>query len=548
MIMNSKTRSIFTSVTTAIVAITMTLPEIAVASSCDAFYQSADMGAPDYFGGFAVTSSQFLGSRFTVTDTIQVCEVGGHIAGPGVFFAAIIEMDDALPTGSPFDRAKVVATTTFFASSQSSDVLTPLDVVLEPGNYALVFGSGLFGASGSGYMPWNNLETPEGQGSFFRWDGDDMAWQNSAQEGKRFVVRCAGCLESPCPADLNGNRYVGLYDLVNLLHGWGACEEVPSLLGAVDTPSIAADAVLSGTVAYVADAGSLQVLDVSDPMNPTILGAIETPGIARRVDVSGNVAYVADQSAGLQVIDVSDTTNPAILGSVDTPSSAKDVAVSGTVAYVADESFGLQAIDVSDPANPAILGSVDTPGPGSAQGVVVSGTVAYMADGGSGLQVIDVSDPANPAILGSVNPGYTKDVTVSGNIAYVTVAGGASGLRVIDVSVLANPLILGSVETPGSADTVAVSGNVAYVADGYYGLQIIDVSAPAAPAIFGSVNTWGTARGVTVSSTAAYVADGYYGLQVIGMSVQSCPADLNGNGYVGLGDLLILIHEWGPCP
>jgi hypothetical protein len=27
----------------------------------------------------------------------------------------------------------------------------------------------------------------------------------------------------------------------------------------------------------------------------------------------------------------------------------------------------------------------------------------------------------------------------------------------------------------------------------------------------------------------------------------SCPADLNGNGYVGICDLLALIREWGPC-
>ncbi|MDP6669813.1 MAG: hypothetical protein QF492_07915, partial [Candidatus Krumholzibacteria bacterium] len=38
----------------------------------------------------------------------------------------------------------------------------------------------------------------------------------------------------------------------------------------------------------------------------------------------------------------------------------------------------------------------------------------------------------------------------------------------------------GSVDTPGTARSVAVSGNYAYVAFSWSGLQIVDVSDPAA--------------------------------------------------------------------
>ncbi len=194
---------------------------------------------------------------------------------------------------------------------------------------------------------------------------------------------------------------------------------------------------------------------------------------------------------------------PSILGSVDMPSSARGVAVSGTLTYVADGSSGLQVIDVSDPGSPVILGSVDTPG--FARGVAVSGPVAYVADTAFGLQVIDVSDPESPVILGSVDtPGQATEVAVSGNVAYV--ADGASGLSVIDVSDPGCPVILGSVDTPGSAHGVAVSGAVAYVADVESGLQVIDVS-----------------------------------------SCDLCPADLDGSGAVDIGDLLIVLTDWGPC-
>ncbi|MDP6796866.1 MAG: hypothetical protein QGG33_03490, partial [Candidatus Krumholzibacteria bacterium] len=73
----------------------------------------------------------------------------------------------------------------------------------------------------------------------------------------------------------------------------------------------------------------------------------------------------------------------------------------------------------------------------------------------------------------------------------------------------------GSVDTPGTARSVAVSGNYAYVADGYSGLQIVDVSDPAAPLIIGSVDTPDTAFGVAVAGNYAYVADRYSGLQIV---------------------------------
>ncbi len=54
---------------------------------------------------------------------------------------------------------------------------------------------------------------------------------------------------------------------------------------------------------------------------------------------------------------------------------------------------------------------------------------------------------------------------------------------------------------------MAVSGTLAYVADGDAGLQIIDVSNPASPVRLGGYDTSGTAYGVAVSGTVAYVAD-----------------------------------------
>ncbi len=93
---------------------------------------------------------------------------------------------------------------------------------------------------------------------------------------------------------------------------------------------------------------------------------------------------------------------------------------------------------------------------------------------------------------------------------------------------------------------MAVSGDVAYVADFVSGLQVIDVSDPGSPVILGSVDTPGAAIDVTVSGAVAYVADHVSGLQVIDVSsCEPCPADLDDDGMVGVSDLIEVLAAWG---
>jgi hypothetical protein len=66
----------------------------------------------------------------------------------------------------------------------------------------------------------------------------------------------------------------------------------------------------------------------------------------------------------------------------------------------------------------------------------------------------------------------------------------------------------------GAAYGVAVSGTVAYVADGQAGLQIIDVSNPTNCVRVGGYDTSGNAQGVAVAGNRIYVADADKGLRV----------------------------------
>lgn len=135
-------------------------------------HESATLGPIGQTSGVGVSSSQFLGSRFSLTNPVQVAMIGGHLlsAPTSQILGAIISLTSpsADPPGSPFtmSMSEVLANTAFSPGFPSSDVLTPLSVTLSPGDYALLFGSGFFGATGTATMPTNNTALP-GASTFF---------------------------------------------------------------------------------------------------------------------------------------------------------------------------------------------------------------------------------------------------------------------------------------------------------------------------------------------------------------------------------------------
>jgi hypothetical protein len=121
--------------------------------------ESATLGATGQIGGTSVTPQQFVGWRFQVAEPFAVAEVGGHLLGfpdpAGPIFAVLIRLaaPQALPAGAPFLATEIVASANFAPPFPSDEILVPMQVTLDPGSYALVFGSGLFDATGGGALP-----------------------------------------------------------------------------------------------------------------------------------------------------------------------------------------------------------------------------------------------------------------------------------------------------------------------------------------------------------------------------------------------------------
>ena len=125
---------------------------------------------------------------------------------------------------------------------------------------------------------------------------------------------------------------------------------------------------------------------------------------------------------------------------------------------------------------------------------------------------------AHYTIIGSLDTaGSAKSVEVVGDIAYV--ADGANGLQVIDVSDPANPEIIGSLDIFEDAKSIAVEGNKAYVRSYPDGLSVIDVSNPANMEIIGSLDTTNV---FAVEENIVYTTSAM-NFQVIDMSIPADP-------------------------
>jgi hypothetical protein len=98
-----------------------------------------------------------------------------------------------------------------------------------------------------------------------------------------------------------------------------------------------------------------------------------------RVRVLGETAYLAAEGAGLQVLDISDPIQPIIIGALATTNGTMDLDVVGDLVFLADGHNGLKCVDVSNPASPMVVGELDFAK--FIDGIVVRDGIAYITDG-----------------------------------------------------------------------------------------------------------------------------------------------------------------------
>jgi hypothetical protein len=223
------------------------------------------------------------------------------------------------------------------------------------------------------------------------------------------------------------------------------------------------------------------------------IGVIETGGDAYDVWVDENleIAYVTCGYGGLRIFDISDPRNPLLLSHVpESPSLiptghssgfAHQLFVDQDIVYVGDGSSGLTIINSSDPKNPEVL--VHFTG-GYTWDINIFGDLAYIVNGWNnmgnpGFMILDISNPSSPSILSnSLTDGDTTDLELVGNKIYLVKA--TSGLKIIDVSDSSNPVLVGEFLSPSNsfAIDVEVNGDLAFLSYWKQGLKFLDVTDP----------------------------------------------------------------------
>jgi hypothetical protein len=281
--------------------------------------------------------------------------------------------------------------------------------------------------------------------------------------------------------------------------------------------------------AYVATTGTgagLAIADVSHFDHPVLLSQLALPGVSQNIDVDSQkkLAVVASGQAGLEIVDISDPTMPRLLRTIPvnatqvllvnglayagvqttngTELQAYDIATGdevdslviggqitalrsdGTMLYALENFATLQVFDLSGGGIMA-RGSLSIPGAtglliASYNGLFVADGVAWLASDLDQVAV-DVSQPDDLRLLYEERTRQGSGIALNGSGLGIMVGVGGPGTNTPDgltVFQTTNPTVSGALVTrfplPGTAEAVAISSGVAYVADGNAGIQIVN--------------------------------------------------------------------------
>ena len=111
---------------------------------------------------------------------------------------------------------------------------------------------------------------------------------------------------------------------------------------------------------------------------------------------------------------------------------------------------------------------------------------------------------------------YT-DVEIGGPEGDYLYAASHWGLEIFTLTDPTKPDRVGEIPTPGQAQTVAIDGKMAYIADGAAGVHVIDITVPTDPSIVKTLGSFTDARRVRVADGNLYVLDKTRGMLVFNL-------------------------------
>jgi hypothetical protein len=153
-------------------------------------YESASYTGDDT-GEYIVQDGRSIGAVFTLAQTTNITGIGAQFGGfpGGSIFGAIVSLASPAdyPAGDPANLASIALAHVVFSvpTVTAVDLIEPLSVTLSAGSYAVIFGSGQFGADG--YAGLGELNDTIGSPTMIQTLFDDT-WQSQDADGIRIVV------------------------------------------------------------------------------------------------------------------------------------------------------------------------------------------------------------------------------------------------------------------------------------------------------------------------------------------------------------------------
>ena len=265
--------------------------------------------------------------------------------------------------------------------------------------------------------------------------------------------------------------------------------------------------------------GGFYVVDASDPNEPILVHAERRAFRAFGPCIADGIVYFCEHrlTGGLRFAIAPSDVHPKALSASSSTVDIYSVDMQADLAYMTDAAPVLKIIDRSDPAHPQLVGSMATPARGEA--IEVQGDIAYLGYLMRSVNVVDVSDPQFPQIVASVPQAYgALDIAAGGPWLYTV---GWNGMWTIDIANPVSPVARGYLAIDGHA--IAVEGAHAYVLEDY-GFNVVDLANPAAPVRVGAIETHG-ARDMAVSGHHAFVVD-WQGVQIIDVADPALPVEV----------------------
>ena len=233
------------------------------------------------------------------------------------------------------------------------------------------------------------------------------------------------------------------------------------------------------------------------------------------------------------MLDMANPINPVNLGTYQSTGNTLDLSVVGVTAYSASGPEGVEVFDTVSLSQSGLIQYAQ-----NLNDIVTAGDYAYSA-ADDGFWILDVSDPNTPVPVAHLETSFPAvSLALQGNIVFLACPG--DGIHVIDASNPLAPIDIAYFSLSFDLRQLFLVNNILYAAAGADGLHILDSSDPYQLEELGAFTMpdYGI-NAVAVSGGHAYLAASNDNLIVLDVSDPASPAEIG--AYDPPNDLA----QWG---